>query len=185
MLLVLAHVAYAGWTANGSDNGCTFLLGTVEGTIQPVRAECDWPIPADKLQKIVAATADHDVYFSAVEGCDVLSSSGGKVVAVQVHAASGISDREVVLDFGMETMAGGYRYTWTKSADQTSAKRGLVTVAHDTGKWEITSTASGAHVVYELRYDAGGSVPGFLVRWFQGSGVRTLVGELRTWAEKH
>ena len=40
-------------------------------------------------------------------------------------------------------------------------------------------------MVYELRYDPGGSVPGFVVRWFQGSGVRTLVGELRSWAESH
>jgi hypothetical protein len=185
MLALYASTALAGWTANGSENGCNFFLGSVEGTVQPVRAECDWPIAADKLQRIVAATADHDKYFSAVEVCDVVGSSGGKEVAVQVHVASGISDREVVLLFGTEDIAGGKRYTWTKAPDQSAAKRGMVAVALDTGKWEITSTATGAHVVYELRYDAGGSVPGFLVRWFQGSGVRTLVGELRSWAEKH
>lgn len=185
MITLLVGSALAGWSPNGSENGCNFFLGSVEGTVQPVRAECDWKLPADKLQALVAKVADHDKYFSAVEVCDVLSSSGGRDVAVQVHVASGISDREVVLDFAQEDIANGKRYTWTKSADQSAAKRGMVAVALDTGKWEITSTEGGAHVVYELRYDAGGSVPGFIVRWFQGSGVRTLVGELKKYAESH
>jgi hypothetical protein len=185
MFLALFTLAHAGWSANGSENGCNFFLGSVEGTVQPVRAECDWPIPAEKLQQIVAVTADHDRYFSAVEVCDVVGKQGAQEVVVQVHVASGISDREVVLLFGQEAISGGKRYAWTKSPDQSAAKRGLVEAALDTGKWEITSTPAGAHVVYELRYDAGGSVPGFLVRWFQGSGVRTLVGELRKWAESH
>jgi hypothetical protein len=137
------------------------------------------------LHRLVAATADHDRYFSAVEVCDVIGTSGGQELAVQVHVASGISDREVVLLFGKEPIASGMRYTWTMAPDQSSARRGMVAVGMDTGMWEITSTPAGAHVVYELRYDAGGSVPGFLVRWFQGSGLRALVGELRAWAETH
>ncbi|MFZ5477774.1 MAG: hypothetical protein ACOZNI_13445 [Myxococcota bacterium] len=184
-MILFVPVALAGWTPNGSENGCTFFLGDVEGKVQPVRAECDWPIAADELHRLIAATGDHDLYFSAVESCDVIGKSGDKEVATQVHVASGISDREVVLLFGKEPLPGGMRYTWTKSPDQTAAKRGLVPVAVDTGKWEITSTPGGSHVVYELRYDAGGSVPGFLVRWFQGSGLKTLIGELRTWAETH
>ncbi len=184
-MLLLVAIASAGWTANGSENGCNFFLGSVEGKVQPVRAECDWPIPADKLHTLVAKVAEHDRYFSAVSVCDVTGTQGAQTVAIQVHEASGISDREVVLLFGEESISGGKRYTWTMSPDQSAAQRGMVAVALDTGKWEISSTPTGSHVVYELRYDAGGSVPGFLVRWFQGSGLRTLVGELRTWAETH
>jgi hypothetical protein len=183
-MLLLVPAALAAWSPNGAENGCAFFLGGVEGKIQPVRAECDWPIPAEKLHRLIAATADHDLYFSTVDACDVVGTQAGKELAVQVHTATGMSDREVALLFSKEPIPGGTRYTWTKAPDQSAAKRGLTNVAVDTGMWEITSTPTGAHVVYELRYDPGGSVPSFLVRWFSGSGLKTLLGEMRAYAEK-
>lgn len=184
--LLLAPLAFAGWTQTAQENGCTFFLGTVEGNVQPVRAECDWPIAPDKLHKLVGKIEDHDLYFSSVEVCDVLGPSGNGKLGYQRHVASGISDREVVLIFTEEAIPNGKRYAWTKAPDQSKARGEGVPTVLDTGKWEVSSNASGgSHVVYELRYDAGGSVPGFVVRWFQGAGTRALVGELRTWAETH
>jgi hypothetical protein len=101
-----------------------------------------------------------------------------------VHVATGMSDREATMLYRNDTLANGTRYNWTLATPQPPITR--VPVAKNTGFWEVTTGANGgSHVVYELAYDPGGSVPGFLVRWFQGSGTKTLVGELRAWAEKH
>jgi hypothetical protein len=185
LLLPLVSVALAGWTPNGTENGCTFFLGSQENGMQPVRAECDWPIAASRLQRAVAATADHDKYFDTVEECDVLGAApGGGELVRQVHVATGMSDREATLVFTRASISGGTRYSWALAAQQRPTER--VPVRFDTGFWEITDNGrGGSRVVYELRYDPGGSVPSVLVRWFQGSGVKQLVGELRSWVEKN
>ena len=183
--LMLVAAAQAGWTPNGTENGCTFYLGTSSGSVQPVRAECDWPIPPQKLHGLVANQAIHDEIFSTVQESVITGSapSGGTLVR-QVHVATGMSDREATMLYRNDTLANGTRYNWTLATPQPPITR--VPVAKNTGFWEVTAGANGgSHVVYELAYDPGGSVPGFLVRWFQGSGTKTLVGELRAWAEKH
>ncbi|MDP2313113.1 MAG: hypothetical protein Q8P41_09435 [Pseudomonadota bacterium] len=185
MLLLLSSVALAGWTRTAEENGCVYFVGDRQGTYAPVRAECEWPIAAGKLQGILAANGAHADYFTSVSASRVLGPTAGGELVYQVHEASGISDREIVLVMGQEAIPGGTRYTWTRAADQAKVTGKLVPTVVDTGKWEVTATATGAKVVYELLYDPGGSVPSFLVRSFQGSGTRTLVGELRTWAEAH
>lgn len=182
--VVLLAVAYAGWTLTDEGNGCRFFKGSAESTpageVVPLRAECDWPISARTLQDLLAQSGDHDDYFSAVVESTVVGTDpdGGDLV-YQVHRAAGISDREVELRMWSEDIPGGKRYNWTRSKDRTKLTGKRVEVPLDTGKWEVTSSGTGAHVVYELRYLAGGSVPGFLVRWFQGAGMEGLVGELR------
>jgi hypothetical protein len=186
MLILLSSIALAGWTKTAEENGCTFFLGEQQGTYAPVRAECDWPIPVEKMQRIVANTEAHADYFSSVVTSRILAPApGGGNIVYQVHQASGISNREIVLQFSTTPIPGGTRYSWTKAGDQSKLTGEGVPCQVDTGKWEITSSSIGSHVVYELLYDPGGSVPSFLVRWFQGSGTRALVGELRTWAEAH
>jgi hypothetical protein len=109
---------------------------------------------------------------------------GGGAIFQQVHVATGMSDRGATVHYTTEAIAGGTRYAWRLAASQKATD--LVPCKLDTGLWEVTANANGtAHVVYELRYDPGGSVPGFLVRWFQGPGTKTLVGELKRWVETH
>lgn len=185
MLLLLSSVAFAGWTRTAEENGCVFFTGDRQGTYAPVRAECEWPIAADELQKLLAVNKAHADYFASVSQSRVLGPTTGGELVYQVHEASGISDREIVLLMGQEAIPGGTRYTWTRATDQSGITGKLVPTVVDTGKWEVSATATGSRVVYELLYDPGGSVPSFLVRSFQGAGTRTLVGELRAWAESH
>lgn len=185
MLLLLVTSALAGWTKNAEENGCTFYIGELRGKYAPVRAECEWPIPAEKLQQLVAKNGDHDLYFSSVAESTVVGPApGGGDLVYQRHQASGISDREIMVVMKAEPIDGGMRYSWTRAADQSRVTGEHVPCLVDDGKWEVSPSATGSKVVYELYYDPGGSVPTFLVRWFQGSGTRTLVGELRKWAER-
>lgn len=184
--LLLVTSALAGWTVTNESNDCTFYKGDSVGEVLPVRAECDWPIEPSKLQGLIARIDDHNLYFSSVALSRVVATNAGEHNVYQVHVATGISDREAMLLYTDEPITGGHRYTWRVNPDQTGITGEKVRLVEDAGKWEITAGASGgSHVVYELNYDAGGSVPGFVVRWFQGSGVRTLVGELRSYAEDH
>lgn len=186
MLLLISSIALASdWTRSAEENGCVFFVGARQGAYAPVRAECEWPIPADKLQALLADNDAHADYFTSVAQSRVLGPTTGGELVYQVHEASGISDREIVLLMGREAIPGGARYTWTRAADQSKVTGKLVQTVVDDGKWEVTATPTGSKVVYELLYDPGGSVPSFLVRSFQGGGTRTLVGELRTWAEAH
>lgn len=179
--LLVSVAAANGWTESAQSDGCTFYTGARQGEYAPVRAVCQWDIPPEKLQGLVARSADHDKYFSSVSVAEQVEAGRFR----QVHQASGISDRELIVDMGQQTIPGGVRYWWKKSADQSGVSGDNVEVVVDTGKWEITASEGGSKVIYELMYDPGGSVPGFLVRWFQTSGTQQLVGELYAYAKAH
>jgi hypothetical protein len=185
-LLLATSIASAGWEETDRDNGCVFFKATATEAsgAQPVRAECDWPVPPKTLHHMLGKIADHDLYFSNISKCEPVS--GHPTWTWQLHETAGISPREVVLEMGEEDIAGGKRFTWTKAGDQSTNSGAGVEIALNTGMWEITDNGSGgAKVVYELRYLPGGKVPGFMVRWFQGAGMQSFIGELRTYAEKH
>lgn len=182
-LLLLTTLAHAAWTSTGTEGGCTFYAGPTEGTVTPLRAECRWDVPADELHRLLADFGAHDDYFASVAESTVVSPIAGGTLVRQRHVASGISDRTCNLLFTTTDIAGGKRYAWSLTSDQ-SGLAGVIP-AKDDGKWEVVADGSGSKVVYELRYDPGGSVPSFIVRWFQGSGFRTLVLELEGWAKAH
>ena len=174
--LLLTLTASAGWTVSTTSNGCTFYVGERQGAYAPVRAECDWAIAPDTLHGLISQLTRHKDYFSSVSVSEKVSEGRYR----QVHVASGIGDRELIVDMGSEPIPGGTRYWWKKSGDQAGVTGDNVMPNRNEGKWEVTAGADGgSHVVYELLYDPGGSVPGFLVRWFQTSGVELLVGELK------
>ncbi|MFT4978347.1 MAG: hypothetical protein ACI8S6_004255 [Myxococcota bacterium] len=183
LLGLMVTSALAGeWTQSAEEHGCTFYLGVRSGDYAPVRAVCQWDIPPEKLQAILAKSADHDRYFSSVAAAEQLPSGQFR----QIHQASGISNREVIVDMGSTPIDGGVRYWWKKADDQSALTGDNVEVRANAGKWEVTAApGGGSSVVYELLYDPGGSVPGFLVRWFQTAGAQDLVRELRDYAASH
>lgn len=184
--LFWTSMAFAGtdWIENHQENGCTFYKGTMKEDVLPVRAVCDWPIDAQVIHKLLAKSGDHDRYFSAVAISDVVSTTNGRDRVRQVHQAAGVSDREVMIEMYNEPINGGKRYVWKRTADQSGLSGKQVAIVENVGFWEVTGDAQRTHVVYELEYNAGGWVPGFMVRWFQGSGMHTLLRDLRSYASK-
>lgn len=183
-LCVLGTAWASNWKPVAEGDGCRFFVGDAVDGFSPVRAECDWDLPPEKVQRVLADLARHDDYFTSVKQAERLPSGRYR----QIHQASGISDREIILDMGSEAIPGGTRYWWRKAADQSELTGNNVETTTNTGKWEVTAAAgggTGSHVVYELYYNPGGSVPSFLVRWFQTSGTQQLVGELKRYTESH
>jgi hypothetical protein len=159
-----------------SRAGCEISVGDRDhrGT-DKVIADCVWPVKPEAVIAVVGKPETH-AFLSSVEESTRLPD--GRVL--QVHAASGISDRQITLDFtNMPLPNGGFRTEWRGSAKQEPLRDGLVAAEVDDGAWEVHAEGSGSRVVYELRYNAGGSVPEWVVRAFQKTGVGELVEEMR------
>lgn len=185
LLLSLALPAQAAWSDIGSKYDCTFSKQD-EGAVVALRAQCTWTVPYEKVEAVLADWESHDEVFASVASSKLLAPlQGGKGRVHQVHQASGISDREVVMDVAEVAVDGGKRWTHNKAADQSALSGENVEVGRDDGLWELKRTDTGCTLLYELRYDAAGSVPGFMVKWFQGSGFKEMLGEVRAYALAH
>ena len=178
-MMLSVGLAHAAWNQTAEKHGCTFYKGATEGAVLPLKADCHWAVAPEKLQGLLTDWAAHARYFEGVSTSEVLRVQGATSIVHQVHVASGISDREVVLAMTIGAIPGGKRFSW-KIADDQSARQDLgVLPLLDTGSYDVTSDeGGGTHLIYELRYDAGGSVPGFVVRAFQGGGFQDMLGEL-------
>jgi hypothetical protein len=160
-------------------DGCELVKGPAEDGVTPVLAECKWPVPVERLHTLIRNWGEHYRYFGNLAESTVLGASDDVVLVRHVHRASGISDREVIVEWTTEKIPDGYRYHWRKSPDQSAATGTRVEVEVCSGYWEVTRDGSGSRVGYEVRYLPGGSVPSFLVQMFQSSGMRGVLADLR------
>lgn len=165
-----------------TGNDCTvWREPALASGLTPIHAECTWP-EAD-VSKLDAALSDwegHAKVHETIVTSVIRKTEGARSLVHQEHQLSGVSNREVEIWMERsELPGGGHAYTWKSAAPVTPAK-GNVATAHHEGFWHVRpAPGGGAQVTYRLAYDPGGSVPGFLVRWFQGSGTLTTTEELR------
>ncbi len=182
-LLPVVHAGPpAGFKQIDQENGCTFYKGPKDGDgNETLFADCYWQeVSVEKMDALLNRWDRHDTYFSTVAVSDIAGKVGDKTLVRQVHEAAGISDREVMLLMWRSEAKGGQRYQWIPAPDQTGRQGAGVLPDNDTGGWTVIPDArGGVRVEYNLLYDPGGSVPGFVVRWFQGSGFIQIVGEMR------
>ena len=180
----------AGWEATKSGDGCQLYAGPAEKDgVVPVLAVCHWTdTTAEKLDSFLANWPLHADIFSSVVTSTPVRVDGARTLVHQEHSASGISDREVNIWMQITPLdGGGNRYAWTIAKEEPLiAASGHVAVARDDGAWDVKANpAGGVDLSYHLEYDPGGSVPGFIVHWFQGSGVQAICADLHTWAQAH
>jgi len=158
---------------------CKVSTGKTDDGVLEAWAHCEWPLPAERVDSILGVFADQERHFSGVAESEVLRVDGERTLVRQVQQASGISDREVVLEFVAEAIPNGTRYRWRKASDQSGRNPDNVECEVHEGYWEITRTGDKTTVDYHLRYLPGGSVPSFLVSAFLSSGVEGALGDLR------
>lgn len=168
----------------GRSDGCTLEQVPGEAGAARVLADCDWDVSATHLDALIRDWDAHERYFDNLAESTVLSDEGTRARVRQVHTASGISEREVVVDWYVEAVPNGHRYRWEKSVDQTGASGSRVEVERTTGFWEVTSRPAGVRLRYSVEYLPGGNVPAFLIRMFQSSGMRGVLADLRDAAER-
>ncbi len=182
-LLSLALAAPAGYTVNVADSdGCEISLGPVMSDgVTPVHADCYWAdVTIDKFRSVMGDPIKHAAVFTVIVTSEVRRTEGSKKLVYQLQRSKGISDREVMLWMSNTTESGADRYGWTTAGSEAlTLIDGNVRVARSDGYWQaIADSRGGVKVSHQLEYSAGGSVPGFLVRWFQTSGVQTNLAEV-------
>lgn len=170
-------------SGSGRPSGCSVHLGPPEGRIRPVFAECVWPVPIDELHQLLVDWRGHDSYFSNLVESAVLDERDDVVLVRQVHRATAMTDREVVVEWRVEPLEDGYRYRWRKSEDQSAVSRHRVEVEETRGFWEARAQGGHTRLRIEAHYLPGGDVPLFLVRMFMPSGMKGVLAELRDAAQ--
>ena len=137
---------------------------------------CDWKAPLESIKAAFKNVEEHDTYMTSVVESTVLAD--GRVL--QVHQADGISDRQITLDFSEESFAeGGIKVSWTRSKQQEPLQKGRIDPPMDDGSWTVHPGELGVNkVIYSLRYEPGGRVPGFIVRAFQKDGIAEVLVEM-------
>lgn len=179
-------VAEDDWTETARENNCVFYKGTTTKGITPIRAVCDWEhIPPTNLDSLLGEAADYDQYFSGLASCEPAPTINGENRVLQIHRYNGLTARAAFIEFERKQIPNGNRYAYTKSADQTNLKKEFVEINTHTGHWDVIRRKVGSRLIFESRYAAGGAVPNFLIRWFQGAGTRKVVADLKKYAENH
>ncbi len=185
-VLAAAPSPPAGYSEIKRANDCVLYAGPKDGAgYSPVWALCTWPdVDPGHLDALLSDVEAHDTYFSAVGACDC-EVVDGQNICHQRNVAAGISDREIDLIMYRKVEGDTILHGWTPAPVQTGAADGNVQAVKSEGAWTITpNPAGGSWVTYSLYYNPGGSVPSWVIRWFQGSGIAELVGDMRAVATR-
>ena len=192
MLALLVDIALgaapSGFKVTEADyNGCELSLGPAEADgVVPMRAECVWSdVSLDRFKAVMSDYTQHDEVWATVAESKVQRTDGDRSLVYQKHQNSGINDREILLWMKHESVDGYDRYSWTRATGETlTAADGNVLTARSDGYWQAKAEGTGIRVVHLLSYDPGGSVPGFIIRWFQTSGLEANVDDLHAYLKK-
>ena len=66
--LATSAMAAGSWNEVAQRDGCTFYVGEKnDSALVPVRASCDWPLSATKLQHLLSQFDKHHLYFELLE----------------------------------------------------------------------------------------------------------------------
>lgn len=182
LLLTSALAAPSGYTISAANvDGCELSLGpkAADGVV-PMHAICQWAdVKLETFNRVVASWPKHADVFAVVVESKVQRVEGEKSLVYQLQRSKGISDREVLMWMWHATVSGADRYAWnTATAEALTPKDGNVRVSRTEGYWQAKAEGAGVTVEHHLEYAPGGSVPGFLVRWFQTSGLEANVKEM-------
>lgn len=162
---------------------CALRTGAPVDGIRPVQIDCRWSdVDVDRLHAALADPAAQAGIFAGLTESVVVGRQGRTTRVRQRFSASPASDREVVVDYRVDAIDGGRRYSWHKSVDQSALRGDAVEVDVHEGSWEVREQADGVRVTYELRLALGGMLPGFMTSWAQGGAIRETLAELERFA---
>lgn len=187
LIIASALAAPPGYSLSKESSECKYYTGPAEADgIVPLFAECVWAdVPYEKAVKYVADWELHDDFFGTVKQSRIVKTVGDKALVHQLHFLRGISQREVLMWGQAADVDGGKRFSWKAATDEPlTLGDGNVQTARHEGYWHLTpATGGGTNAKYHLIYGPGGKVPGFLIRWFQTSGLVTTTTDLHSWLQ--
>ncbi len=182
LLAPAAWSAPAGFELLEEVDGCRLYLGPTEAEgVVPMRAECHWQgVDGAAIADIVAHPDGHEEVWSQIAETRVWSGEADAQRLWFLHDLPGFSDREVVVDWRREDLAGGGVHTsWTTADVDFEAAPGHTRARLFEGEWTVRPLEGGVvQVLHETRYDPG-AFPGWLVRPFLGGTLEGVMDDLR------
>ena len=111
----------------------------------------------------------------------VVRTEAGRTHVFQEHDNPLFADREVQL--WMSVLGhdnGGFTVSWKKADEPFTPSAGHSVVRFNEGHWEVgPAPGGGIHVIHEIAYDPGVSVPDWMVRRYRTTGVMTVLRNVR------
>lgn len=186
LLFAAAFAAPAGFTSVKSADGCTLFKGVEEAGVTPMRAECHWAdVEPGALTAKLSDYEGYDELIFAITTSAVIGERDGAKLVHQVQETRGIAPREVVIAMRTEATDGTTRVSWKTAEAKLELVDGHVLSPRNDGAWEVSAHPDGgARVIHEIAYDPGGSVPGWVVKWFQVGGMLQVMEEVHAAAAK-
>ncbi|MCP4807682.1 MAG: hypothetical protein GY913_27145 [Proteobacteria bacterium] len=184
-MMTAALAAPADYEKNKSDNGCTAYVGPEAASgIGPVQVECHWPEQTvEEIDQLLGDVGIHDDIFGLIIESTVTSEEDGVSSVKQVHNSPPLDHRELVQLMGRKEKDGVITHWWKKAPSQPAVGDGNVLPDTNDGQWILQEhPKGGVSLIYQLNYAPGGSVPSFVIRAFQSSGVLDFLGDLHAYA---
>ena len=184
-ILTAALAAPSNYEKTKSAYGCTAYVGPeAPSGIGPVQVECHWPEQdVEEIDKLLGDVGIHDDIFTLITESTVKSEEDGVVACKQVHNSPPLDKRELVQLMGRDEKDGVITHWWKKAPSQPAVADGHVLPDTNDGQWILQEhPKGGVSLIYQLNYAPGGSVPSFVIRAFQSSGVLDFLGDLRAYA---
>jgi hypothetical protein len=181
---LLPNVLAADWRLVDETVGCKVYVDDSQDTYHG-KATCTWTdIPSKKVIEALVDPAHAPEFMTAVLESRVLSRDGNKLTVFQVHAFPVGSDRETYKNLTNVPLDNGLRIEWSLFADPPPPTQGRVTLAVDSGYWEIRKEASGTEIEFFMAYAPGGFLGIFPANKFMAEGMVTTLTQLRAEAGK-
>lgn len=145
-----------------------------------LKAECRWPdVTLGQVDAVLRPWDHHQEVWSMVARSELLEEDAEGAAVRHLHTAPLMADREAVLWMWVESEEQGFSYRWMLADEQPPVAEGNEPILRDDGRYTVLRDGDGVHVVATLHYDPGGSIPPFLVRWFQQLGLPRFLEELK------
>jgi hypothetical protein len=158
-----------------SYHGCIIRMGRPDaGGVQPLRAECHWTdVSVARLREVLVRYERSGDFIDCMKEASIVRTEAARALVWQLdHLGWGLANRESQTWMHASDIAGGCQIAWSKAEEPFTVREGNVVMPFNEGSWWVTAAADGGvDVVQDLKVDPGGSVPTWVVNWFQTYGL--------------
>jgi ribosome-associated toxin RatA of RatAB toxin-antitoxin module len=185
LLVSLAQVSAAAWTAAGTTRGVTLAFrDDPELEVREVRATTELPFPAARIFPLVCDFTHYGSLVSGVQETKVLSGTAPTDYEIYLRYAPRflvVAARDVVVRVqGQQGEGGPSVCSWTNLNDSEPEREGVVRMPLLRGSWTIEPLdATRSRVVYQVAVNPGGRLPGWLVRRGAVSALPDVIEQVR------
>ena len=167
-----------------SFDGCIIRMGRPlpDSRVQPLRAECHWSdVTLARMAELLGNYERYGDFIACMREVRVVRDGDprGTLVWQLDNIGIGLSERESETWMSRTDAPGALQVAWRTANEPFTPRSGSVVMPFNEGAWWVTaSPGGGVDIVEDLRIDPGGSLPSWVVNWFQTYGISAELKQL-------